>query len=52
MIKAVLQKAAWVALRCRWVAAVHLPSQGRTQGQSWKEHEEERVHLKKKRAKP
>ena len=29
---------------------VHLPSQGRTQGQSWKKQKEERAHLEKKRA--
>jgi len=38
------------APRYSWVAEVHLPSQGRTQGQSWKKQEEERSHLQKRRA--
>jgi hypothetical protein len=49
--KAVPQQAALVALRCRWDAVVHIPSQGRTQGQSWNKQEEERAHLKKRRTK-
>ena len=50
IIKTVLSRGAWAAPRYSWVAEVHLPSQGRTQGQSWKKQEEERSHLQKRRA--
>ena len=49
IIKTVLWQVAWAAPRFSWGAEVHLPSQGRTQGQSWKKQEEERFHLQERR---